>query len=185
MTEPRTWTRAAMTAGAIGGGSWALVGAGDLCLEAGGCSRLPWLVLQIVALVSLLVGIGGFHLRFRDRYGRLGTAGTALALIGLLETLVAAVTRLPAGSAEPAWSWGYGPLLVGWTVLGVALYRRNVASETGAVLLVVALPLGLGLAYAGLLLLVPVFDLSVDENALSAGPIVVYGVAWTLLSRSA
>lgn len=176
--------RATMTAGAIGGGSWALVGAGDLCLEAGGCSRFPWLVLQIVALVSLLVGIGGFHLRFRDRYGRLGAAGAALALAGLLETLVAAVTRWPAGSVEPAWSWGYGPLLLGWTVLGVALHRRNVAS-VGAVLLVVALPLGLGLAYASLLVLVPVFDLSVDENALSAGPIVVYGVAWTVLSRSA
>lgn len=185
MTEPRTWVRATMPAGAIGGGSWALVGAGDLCLEAGGCSWFPWLVIQIVALVSLLVGIGGFHLRFRDRYGRLGTAGTALALIGLLETLVAAATRLPAGSVEPAWSWGYGPLLLGWTVLGLALHRRGVASRLGAALLVLALPLGLGLAYASLLLLVPVFDLSVDEHALSAGPIVVYGVAWAVLSRSA
>lgn len=174
-----------MTAGAIGGGSWALVGAGDLCLEAGGCSRFPWLALQIVALVSLLVGIGGFHLRFRDRYGRLGAAGTALALAGLLETLAAAVTRWPTGSAEPAWSWGYGPLILGWTVLGIALHRRSVASRPGATLLVVALPLGLGLAYASLLLLVPAFGLSVDENALSAGPIVVYGVAWTVLSRSA
>lgn len=185
MTDSRTWARATMTAGAIGGGSWALVGAGDLCLEAGGCSGFPWLALQIVALVSLLVGIGGFYLRFRDHYGRLGASGTALALIGLLETLVAAVTRWPAGSAEPAWSWGYGPLILGWTVLGVALHRRKVASETGAALLVLALPLGLGLAYASLLVLVPVFDLSVDENALSAGPIVVYGVAWAVLSRSA
>jgi hypothetical protein len=185
MTDSRTWTRATMTAGAIGGGSWALVGAGDLCLEAGGCSRFPWLAVQIVAVVSLLVGVGGFHLRFRDRYGRLGAAGTALALVRLLETLVTAVTRWPAGSVEPAWSWGYGPLLVGWTVLGGALHRRSVASGPGAALLVLALPLGLGLAYASLLVLVPAFDLSIGENTLSAGPIVVYGVAWAVVSRSA
>lgn len=178
------WIRATAVIGALGGGLWAALGLVSFCLEAGGCAGGPWVALEAAALLCLLVGTAGLHVRLREAYGRLGAAATALTVLGLLASLPPVLTGLYRGAAWPLWSWSYPLLVVGWTSLGLVFLRRSLASRVGAWLLVLALPVGLSVAYLSLFLLVPAFDLVVDENVLSAGPLVVYGVAWILAFRS-
>lgn len=179
---PDRWIGVGKLAGGFGGILWVAVGLLDACVEAGSCSGYPLFLVEAVALCCLLVGLAGFHLRFRDEYGRFGTGASVIAALGLVSSLVAAATGWEGGVLSPV--FGYPILVVGWIVLGVALLYNDTASLSGAILLVFALPIGLIVGYLVLLVLVPVLDLFVDEHILSSGPVVVYGIAWVLLSAT-
>lgn len=170
--------------GGLGGFLWVGLGVADFCLEAGRCGGEPFVLLEIAALLALLAGTGGFHLRFREAYGRPGTVASGLVALGLVGSLATVVVGWRAGTLSLVWSGAYPVLVVGWTLLGAVLLRRGVGSRPGALLLVLALPLGLVGAYLSLFVLVPAFDLVVDEHVLSSGPVILYGIAWILESRS-
>lgn len=181
MSNP--WLRGAKVLGTLGGVLWVGVGLVQFCQEAGACGERPWRLLETVALLCLVVGVVGFHVRFRDEYGRFGGVASALIALGLAGSLLDVALGWRSGAFSSVWT-GYPVLVAGWTLLGVVLVRRSVASRAGGLLLLSALPLGLGIAYLSLFVLVPAFDLVVDENVLSSGPVVVYGIAWVVVSDS-
>lgn len=179
---PDRWITVGKWIGGLGGSLWIAVGLVDACVEAGGCGGYPSLLVEAVALSCLLVSLVGFHLRFRDEYGQFGTAASAITALGLLTSLVIAVTGWEGGMISLI--FGYPTLVTGWIILGIVLLYTKTGSLPGALLLVFGLPIGLIAGYLALFVLVPVLDLSVDENILSSGPVIVYGIAWIMVTRS-
>ncbi len=142
-------------AGMVGGVLWALTPLREPLL--GG--RFPEhpvfrpynLVLLVIA-VLLAAGLWALHAHYKGSYGRLGTAGVIVVFVGYVMLFLGSV---PAVVFSPAGSGGLilagqdlgflGALVagVGAVLLGIALLRSRSAPRAGALLLVVALPVGL------------------------------------------
>jgi hypothetical protein len=89
--------------------------------------------LGLPALISLLlvvVGLVGLHARQRGLYGRLGTSGFVLALVG-------AALIVASGGSWPLVFIAFFLLMLGSLLVGVATLLANALPRWGAVLLIV------------------------------------------------
>jgi hypothetical protein len=114
----------------------------------------------IVALIATIFALMGLHSFLAGRYGKTGTAGFWLALIGTAGMAISAIATLIAGQNSLGIVFLGGMLLAlaGYVVLGIAILRAQ------------ALPLPGGLA------LLLGFPLSVFLSALGGG--ILFGLAW-------
>jgi hypothetical protein len=143
----------------------------------------PYNLVLVIISVLLTLGLLALRSRYQHRYGRLGAVGDftvlvgyALQLLGSLPALVLPADRLAVVMAGQDLGF-LGALVagVGALPLGIALWRANVASRTGAVLLILALPVG----FAGTLLISASGFAEVAGLPFTA----LYGGAWLLLGR--
>ncbi|MFC6835036.1 hypothetical protein [Halomarina ordinaria] len=113
----------------------------------------------LLAVVLLLLGIAGYHLRYGHRYGRPGTAFaalTGLAVVGIGVGLVLnTTTTIPDPLAPEEATLGgtvwFLSMLLGYlfaTGYGVTLLRAGTPSRLGGVLLVSSIPLAVVVALA-------------------------------------
>ena len=100
-------------------------------------------VLFVLALVGTLVAIAGLHVLQRERYGRLGVAGSLTAFVGHALLLVVAATTTLAGREALGIVFLLGSLvaLVGLVLLGATTLRARVLPWWCGVLLIIGLPL--------------------------------------------
>ena len=93
--------------------------------------------------VGTLVAIAGLHVLQRERYGRLGVAGSLTAFVGHALLLVAAATTTLAGREALGIVFLLGSLvaLVGLVLLGATTLRARVLPWWCGVLLIIGLPL--------------------------------------------
>lgn len=144
----------------------------------------PYNFVLVVIVILLILGLLALRNRHKENYGRLGTVGFVIILAGyalLFFGSLPAVLLSPDGlrgliiAGQDLGFLGALVAGVGAILLGVALWKASAASRIGALLLIIALPVGfvgvivvsaLGLVdVAGLLLTVP------------------YGAAWIILGR--
>jgi hypothetical protein len=142
----------------------------------------PYNLVLLVIAVLLAAGLWALHARYKGSYGRLGTAGVIVVFVGYVMLFlgsVPAVVFSPAGSRgliRAGQDLGFlGALVagVGAVLLGIALLRARSAPRAGALLLVVALPVGIvGVVVVSALGLVNIAGLPLT---------VLYGGAWMVL----
>jgi hypothetical protein len=169
-----------MSSGIVRGGGWAgvvaalsYVAAGTLILVAplqrvfGSISEHSIEVLLVVAFTLTLVAIAGLHGLQRERYGRLGAAGSSMTFIGYaLIAVVTAVTILVGGDALFAVRLiGALAILIGSVLLGAMTLRARVLPWWCGVLVIVGFPLG---------------D-TLDGNVARGGEEIVFGIVWGLV----
>ena len=101
-------------------------------------------IILVVAFAITLVVIAGLHALQRERYGRLGAAGSLITFIGYaLIVLVAAVTVLVGGEVLFAVRLIAAlAVLIGSILLGAMALRARVLPWWCGVLLIVGFPLG-------------------------------------------
>lgn len=114
----------------------------------------------IVALVATVFALIGYHSFAQNRYGKAGTAGLWLTVLGTGLITISALATLFAGqnSLGPAFLGGVLLALIGYVVLGIASLRAKV------------LPLWNGLAF------IFGFPLSIFLSAF--GGAILFGLAW-------
>ena len=175
-------------AGMAGGALWALTPLREPVLGGGGLPGHPIfrpynLVLLVIAAL-LVAGLLALHAQYRGSYGRLGTAGVVVILVGYALLFLGSVPAvlLSAEGSRPLIMAGQdlgflGALIAGAgaILLGVALRRARVASRLGALLLVLALPVGI----AGAILVSAVGFADIAGLALT----VPYGGAWVVFGN--
>ncbi len=172
-------------AGVVGGALWALTPLREPLL--GG--RFPEhpvfrpynLVLLIIALL-LAAGLLALHARYRGSYGRLGTVGVVVVFVGyamLFLGSIPAVLLSPDGSrrlilaGQDLGFLGAFVAGVGAVLLGIALLRTRSAARAGALLLIVAHPVGI----VGVILVSALGFVDIAGLPLT----VLYGGAWIVL----
>lgn len=194
---PTTTASRAATAGLVGGALWALmpvawnvvsvddVEFGTLSFVAVAASYWIFAVLPpalvVVGLVALRRALG-------PDAGRVGAVGLVLAMIGTAAMSLGIgieVASISAGGGEV--DLGHALLLIGFLVsivggvlLGIVVFRRrtDALSRTAALLLALALPLGIGLGMLG-------SAVDPENDAWFWAAITVpTGIAWALLGRS-
>jgi hypothetical protein len=186
-----------VTAGLVGGGLWALLPvawavAGPESAEPGTVSFIAvaasfWVFL-VAAPALLVCGVAALRRALGDSAGRVGLAGLVVAAVGYGSMAVGngiEVASLTAGHGEV--DLGHAIFLIGFliSVLGgiltgivVVRRRRDGLSRASALLLSLALPLGLGIGLLGS---------AVDPNNDAwfwAAIAVPTGIAWVLLGAS-
>ena len=124
-------------------------------------------VLLVIGDVGMLEGLLGLHASQASQYGRLGTIGFWLAIIGTvlslaagLVTVVAALLRLEDVNADASLALvGYFLLIIGFLLLGIATLRARVLPVWAGLLLVIGSIVMLLLPpfAASLMLLLPPF----------------------------
>ena len=85
---------------------------------------------NLVSVVLIVAGIVALHARLRSLYGRLGTAGFILALVGAAMLVISGAS----------WPWeliGAIALLLGSLLIGVATLVANAPPRWGAIALIV------------------------------------------------
>ena len=172
-------------AGMVGGALWALTPLREPLL--GGRFPedpvfRPYNLFLIVVAVLLMAGLMALRARCRESYGRLGKAGAVVIFLGYALLFLGsfpAVLLSPEGQRGlilAGQDLGFLGALVagsGAVPLGVALWRTRTAPRAGALLLIVALPVGI----AGVLL---VSALGVVDAA-GLPLTVLYGGVWIVL----
>lgn len=170
--------------GLIAGTAWVLLGlvwfAGTPISDAIGWRAIDafWALCGLAGLAALV----SLHRPYRHEYGLRGRIGLWIAIVGtaifVLGTVASAATGSESDLVFVAVTLGYLLVFVGSAVVGVSFLRAGVASRTGSILFVLALPLGLLLAgLAGITLASTVSGFDV-EGAVAAGPPVLYGLGW-------
>lgn len=183
--------------GTVGGALWALLPVawsvanisdaefGSLAFI--GVAASYWLFAVLPPLL-VLAGVTALRRALGDRAGRLGTAGPVVFGVGLAAMSLgmgSEVASISFGGGEVA--LGHALLLIGFLVsvvggvlLGITVVRRrpDVLSRTAGLLLVLALPLGIGLGALG-----SSIDPG-DDTWFWAAITVPTGIAWVLLGRS-
>ncbi len=142
----------------------------------------PYNFVLLVIAVLLALGLSALRARHRESYGRSGALGHFVILAGyamLFLGSVPAVVLSPEGSRSlirGGQDLGFlGALVAGLGAipLGIALWRAGAASRAGAMLLVLALPVG----FAGTTLVSAMGWEDVAELPLT----VLFGAAWVVL----
>jgi hypothetical protein len=172
-------------AGMVGGALWALTPLREPLLGGefpGHPVFRPYNLFLLLVAVLLIAGLLALRARYRGSYGRLGTAGVVVVFVGyalLFLGSVPAVVLSAEGSRSlimAGQDLGFLAALlagVGAILLGIALLRGRSASRAGALLLIVALPVGfLGVIVVAALGLVDIAGLPLT---------VLYGGAWIVL----
>lgn len=136
-----------------------------------------------VAVVFMLLGVVGIHLSLGDRYGRSGTVGAGVSILGFLLLLPGSV--VPSGSL-PASVAGVVPLLffagllaiaVGSALLGIDTRRTGALPATLAVSYGAAMPVGFVVGGSAAVT-------GAGNLPLVLGLMVPYGFAWTAVGAS-
>ena len=105
-----------------------------------------YLGVTLVAYVAVIVAVLGIHALHsgRPQYGRLGTTGTVLTIVGY--AIIAVMTVISMMQGRPSFLTvrlaSAGALLVGSVLLGVIIIRARLLPWWCGVLLIVAFPLG-------------------------------------------
>jgi hypothetical protein len=96
-----------------------------------------------LAVIVTVLGIHALH-RGRPRYGRLGTTGTVLIIVGYAIIAVVRVISMVQGEAslQTVRIAGAGAVLIGSALLGVVIIRARLLPWWCGLLLIVAFPLG-------------------------------------------
>ena len=134
-------------------------------------------VLLVIGYAGMLEGLLGLHTAQASQYGRLGTIGFWLAIIGTvlslaagLVTVVAALLRLEDVNADASLALvGYLLLIIGFLLLGSATLRARVLPVWAGLLLVIG---------SIVMLLLPPFAASSFQRLLWVVP----GIVWLALS---
>jgi hypothetical protein len=142
----------------------------------------PYNLLLLVIAVLLTVGLLALHNRYKGRYGRLGSVGVIVIVVGyalLFFGSIPAVFLSPdslRGLKMAGQDLGFlGALVagIGAVLLGIALLRARAASRLGVLLLIIALPAG----FVGVILVSAVGLVDIAGLPLT----VLYGGAWIIL----
>jgi hypothetical protein len=142
----------------------------------------PYNLLLVVIAVLLTVGLLALHNRYKGRYGRLGSVGVIVIVVGyalLFFGGIPAVFLSPdslRGLKMAGQDLGFlGALAagIGAVLLGIALLRARAASRLGVLLLIIALPVG----FVGVILVSAVGLVDIAGLPLT----VLYGGAWIIL----
>jgi hypothetical protein len=142
----------------------------------------PYNVVIVVIVVLLAVGLLALHNRNKGNYGRLGTVGVVIIFVGyalLFFGSLPAVLLSPDGlrgliiAGQDLGFLGALVAGVGAILLGIALWKASAASRIGALLLIVALPVG----FVGVILVSAVGLANIAGLPLT----VLYGGAWAVL----
>jgi hypothetical protein len=111
----------------------------------------PYNLLLVVIAILLTVGLLALHNRYKGRYGRLGSVGVVVILVGYALLFFGSITAvfLSPHSLRSLIMAGQdlgflGALVagIGAVLLGIALLRARAASRLGVLLLIIALPVG-------------------------------------------
>lgn len=142
----------------------------------------PYNLVLLAIAVLFIMGLLALRNQYSSRYGRLGTAGGggifvgyAMLFLGSLPAVLLSPDGLR-GLVMAGQDLGFLGALVsgaGAVLLGIALWRSRAASRLGALLLVIALPVG----FVGVILLSAVGLADIAGLALT----VPYGAAWITL----
>ncbi len=149
-----------------------------------GYGRLDLLTPAVLALT--LVGLAGYYARTQSAWGWVTTAGFVVVFAGLLGALVGSAVYV-AGGLLTGWTlsvWSYFLALVGAVGFGAGLLWDEVPPRSGALLLSIALPAGLGVSLA-----LAVGGVVPDEAVVPVGPGVLLGagiavLGWWVATRS-
>ena len=108
-------------------------------------------VVFIIALVATLFALLGLHAFLQERYGRAGTSGFWLAMIGTGLMTISAIGTLFAGQNWFGLAFVSGMLLalLGYIVLGIAILRAKAFPHWGGLLLIFGFPLSVLLSTLG------------------------------------
>jgi hypothetical protein len=142
----------------------------------------PYNLLLVVIAILLTVGLLALHNRYKGRYGRLGSVGVVVILVGYALLFFGSITAvfLSPHSLRSLIMAGQdlgflGALVagIGAVLLGIALLRARAASRLGVLLLIIALPVG----FVGVILVSAVGLVDIAGLPLT----VLYGGAWIIL----
>ena len=195
-TTSRATTPRAATAATVGGVLWALVPivfslpepshiSGTL--EFAAVAVVSWLC-GAVSLVLLIAGVLGLRSTLGAAAGRLGTSGIVVSTIGLAAMLVGMGTELLTTTisgtendrGHTVFLIGFLVLIVGQILLGITVFRRRPErlARAGALLMALALPVGVALVLLGGVLFPG------SDAGFWAGMTIPTGVAWLLVGRA-
>ncbi len=142
----------------------------------------PFNLALLVIVVLLAAGLLALRARYKGSYGRLGAAGVVVVFVGYAMMFfgsLPAVVLSPEGSRgliQAGQDWGFLGALVaglGAVPLGIALLRARSAPRAGALLLIVALPVGI----VGVIIVSAVGFVNIAGLPLT----VLYAGAWIVL----
>ena len=173
-------------ASVVGGALWALTPLRQPVFGGGGFPGhpvfRPYNFVLLVIAVLFILGLLALHVRYRRRYGRVGLVGAAVTFLGYALLFVGSLPAvvLPGegsrGLIMAGQDLGFLGALVsgaGAVLLGVALWRARAASRSGALLLIIALPVGM----VGTILLSVIGFVNIAGLPLT----VLFGGAWITL----
>jgi hypothetical protein len=149
------------------------VGQGQTLLDYGTLDLLTPVVLALA-----VVGLAGYYARTQSAWGRVTTAGFVAFFAGLLGALAGSAAYV-AGGLLTGWTlsvWSYLLALVGAVGFGAGLLWDEVPPRSGALLLAISLPAGLGVSLA-----LAVGGLVPDEAVVPVGPGVFLGAGVAVL----
>lgn len=143
-------------------------------------------LLSPTILALAVVGVAGYYAETQAAWGRVTTAGFVLFFAGLLGALAGSAVYVVADLLT-GWTlsvWSYFLALVGAVGFGAGLLWDEVPPRTGALLLTIALPAGLGISLA-----LAVGGVVPDEAVVPVGPGVLLGagiavLGWWVAARS-
>jgi hypothetical protein len=142
----------------------------------------PYNLALLVIVVLLAAGLLALRARYKGSYGRLGAAGVVVVFVGYAMMFfgsLPAVVLSPEGSRgliQAGQDLGFLGALVaglGAVPLGIALLRARSAPRAGALLLIVALPVGI----VGVIIVSAVGFVNIAGLPLT----VLYAGAWIVL----
>jgi hypothetical protein len=170
----------------LGGALWALTPLREAVFGGGRFPEhpvfRPYNFVILVIAVLLIVGLVSLHARHKRSYGRLGTAGVVVIFVGYALLFVGSLPAVLFASdglrnvIMIGQDLGFLAMLVagvGAVLLGVALWRARAVPRLAALLLIIALPVGL----TGTIALEAIGFEDSAGLALTA----LYGVAWIML----
>ena len=179
MFGPKT-VRLAGLAGIAGGLAWSGLVVASFATGQGR-TLLDYGTLDLLAPVLLalsIVGVAGYYARTQAEWGRVTTVGFVLFFAGLLGALAGSAAYVVADLLT-GWTlsvWSYFLALIGAVGFGAGLLWDEVPPRSGALLLTIALPAGLGVSVA-----LAVGGVVPDEAVVPVGPGVLLGAGIAVL----
>lgn len=172
----------------IGGALWAVTPLRDVVFGGGETPDhpvfRPYNAVWVLIAALLIVGLVGLYSRHKETYGRLGKAGLilvfggyALILFGSIPAVFLGADRFD-GLIRAGQDLGFLGALVaalGAIFLGINLWRTQAVPRTGALLLIITLPVGL----PGIIVIQSIGFVSIAGLAMT----VPYGIAWVILGN--
>ncbi len=169
----------------VGGALWALTPLREPLLGGrfpGDPVFRPYNLVIAVIAVLLTVGLLALHAQYKESYGRLGTVGVVVIFFGYALLFVGSIPAVLFSADSSLIRIGQdlgflGAVIsaIGAILLGIALWRARGASRLGALLLIIAFPVGF-------LAVILVSALGFEDIA-GLPLTVLYGGAWVVLGH--